>query len=100
MRVAVRQLQVLGDKLDIANGAFAQLDLAPDASRLAQVILGELLHAVHFGTYGFRAAGKEQRLGPRNERAADQLVAGHDPPAQERLFLPQPRAVAGSGDSR
>ena len=47
MSRAVRQLQVLRDKLNIANGAFTLFDLAPSQSFLLQAVFGEGSHREH-----------------------------------------------------
>ena len=69
LRPAVCQLQILGDELDVADRAFAQLDLAPLATLLAQSGFGAPLHRVHVGAHGGRVRVEQERPCPAQEIA-------------------------------
>ncbi len=98
MRATVDELQILHDKLNVADRSLAQLDLAPVPPSLAQLLLGALLHAVNVRAHRGRiGAGIQQRLGPRQEFAGGLLAAGDGPRLEQRLLLPQARVLLQVG---
>ena len=86
-RCAVRQLQVLDEELDVADGAHARLDLAPSPPRVAEPSsMRRFWPATSSRT---SPAGRPKRSGCASRRKrAKRPVAGDGPGAQERLALP------------
>ena len=97
MFASVYQLEVLGDEFDVADGAFAQFDLAPIPAALAELGLGALLHGVDVGAHGFVAVAELQRRGPLEERVAHPGAARDHARLEQRLFFPQPGVLAQIG---
>lgn len=82
----MHKLQVLHHELDIADRAFAQLDLTPEPPLLEQIGLDFLLHRPDAVADNIGWSLKEQRGGPGEEGLAEGDVAGDDPGLQQRCF--------------
>ena len=89
--IAMRELQILNDKLRIANGTFAEFYFAPITSLLLQDLLGALLHRKDAGTHIFRRVTKDVWLSLRKDFFTEGDIARDGTRFEQRLFFPQAR---------
>jgi len=98
VRAAMYQLQVLRDELDVADGAFPQLDLAPFPALLAQLRLGALLHRAYDAAQCARVEVVQGALDSLQKRFPHAPISGDHPRFEQGLLFPEARMSFQVGD--